>query len=110
MQWRRGPRAEDGSCRWEGAGCAPPLAPRRSRMTARPALADDRGGLVALPVGGRAWAPWRIQRGGTDMEPDPREPTGDLGYDMAHEVTGSRPRPQGETSQVSGTDGSDDAA
>ena len=22
------------------------------------------------------------------MEPDPREPTGDLGYDMAHEVTG----------------------
>ena len=26
------------------------------------------------------------------MEPDPREPTGDLGYDMAHEVTGSRPR------------------
>ena len=22
------------------------------------------------------------------MEPDPREPTGDLGYDMSHEVTG----------------------
>ena len=28
------------------------------------------------------------------MEPDPREPTGDLGYDTAHEVTGGRPRPQ----------------
>ena len=33
------------------------------------------------------------------MEPDPREPTGDLGYDMAHEdmaheVTGGRPRPE----------------
>ena len=44
------------------------------------------------------------------MEPDPREPTGDLGYDMAHEVTGSRPRPQGETPQASGTDGPDDDA
>ena len=33
------------------------------------------------------------------MEPDPREPTGDLGYDMAHEVTGGRPRPQGKTPQ-----------
>ncbi len=28
------------------------------------------------------------------MEPDPREPTGDLGYDMAHEVTGGRSRPE----------------
>ena len=26
------------------------------------------------------------------MEPDPREPTGDLGYDEAHEVTGGRPQ------------------
>ncbi len=30
------------------------------------------------------------------MEPDPREPTGDLGYDTAHEVTGGRPAPQEE--------------
>ncbi len=44
------------------------------------------------------------------MEPEPREPTGDLGYDMAHEVTGSRPRPAGETTQASGTDGPDDSA
>jgi hypothetical protein len=42
------------------------------------------------------------------MEPEPREPTGDLGYDMAHEVTGSRPRPAGESPQASGTDGPDD--
>ena len=37
---------------------------------------------------------------GAHMEPDPREPTGDLGYDMAHEVTGSRLRPQAETPEV----------
>ena len=37
---------------------------------------------------------------GVPMEPDPREPTGDLGYDMAHEVTGDRPRPQGETPET----------
>ncbi|SDN77237.1 hypothetical protein SAMN05428965_1553 [Geodermatophilus sp. DSM 45219] len=42
---------------------------------------------------------------GAHMEPDPREPTGDLGYDMAHEdmaheVTGSRPRPQAETPEA----------
>ena len=34
------------------------------------------------------------------MEPDPREPTGDLGYDTAHEVTGGRPRPQEGTPQA----------
>ncbi len=61
------------------------------------APADDPGVLVALPPGGRAWAPWRTPREGADMEPDPHEPTGDLGYDMAHEVTGDRPRPQSET-------------
>ena len=41
------------------------------------------------------------------MEPDPREPTGDLGYDMAHEVTGDRPRPQEGTPQAAPVD--DDA-
>ncbi len=54
------------------------------------------------------------------MEPDPREPTGDLGYDMAHvdmahvdtadEVTGGRSRRQTETPQTSSPDGRDDAA
>jgi hypothetical protein len=44
------------------------------------------------------------------MEPDPREPTGDFGYDMAHEVTGGRPRPQQETPQTSSADDRDDAA
>ena len=34
------------------------------------------------------------------MEPDPRDPTGDLGYDMAHEVTGRRPRSQEGTEQT----------
>ena len=34
------------------------------------------------------------------MEPDPREPTGDLGYDSAHEVTGDRPRPEAGTQQT----------
>ncbi len=34
------------------------------------------------------------------MEPDPREPTGDLGYDMAHEVTGRHPRPQRGTPEA----------
>ena len=29
------------------------------------------------------------------MEPDPRDPTGDLGYDMAHEVTGRRRSQEG---------------
>ena len=43
------------------------------------------------------------------MEPDPREPTGDLSYDMAHEATGG-PRPVGETRQAPPEDGSDDAA
>lgn len=42
---------------------------------------------------------------GAHMEPDPREPTGDLGYDMAHEdmaheVTGGRPRPPGEAPEA----------
>ncbi len=41
------------------------------------------------------------------MEPDPREPTGDLGYDTAHEVTGDRPRPQEGTPQTAPVD--DDA-
>ena len=44
------------------------------------------------------------------MEPDPREPTGDFGYDMAHEVTGGRPQPQEGTPQTPSTDGRDDAA
>ncbi len=44
------------------------------------------------------------------MEPDPREPTGDLGYDMAHEVTGGRSGPEGGTSQTHSADGRDDAA
>ena len=49
------------------------------------------------------------------MEPDPREPTGDLGYDMAHEVTGG-PRPGSDTPPGSDTrpapveDRPDDAA
>lgn len=28
------------------------------------------------------------------MDTDPRDATGDLSYDMAHEVTGDRPQPQ----------------
>ena len=45
------------------------------------------------------------------MEPDPREPTGDLGYDTAHEVTGARPRPQEGTPEIPPVDdGRDDAA
>ena len=50
------------------------------------------------------------------MEPDPREPTGDLGYDMAHDdmaqqVTGRRPRSQGGAAQSAPADDSrDDAA
>ncbi|MGY1760716.1 hypothetical protein ACI79G_00740 [Geodermatophilus sp. SYSU D00779] len=43
------------------------------------------------------------------MEPDPREPTGDLGYDMAHEVTG-RPRPQDEAPHPPADGTRDDAA
>jgi len=43
------------------------------------------------------------------MEPDPREPTGDLGYDTAHEVTGG-PRPGGETRPAPAEDRRDDAA
>jgi hypothetical protein len=43
------------------------------------------------------------------MEPDPREPTGDLGYDTAHEVTGG-PRPEGETRPAPAEDRRDDAA
>jgi hypothetical protein len=44
------------------------------------------------------------------MEPDPREPTGDLGYDTAHEVTGGRARPQGGTQETPPVDdGRDDA-
>ncbi|WP_448608893.1 hypothetical protein [Geodermatophilus sp. URMC 60] len=49
------------------------------------------------------------------MEPDPREPTGDLGYDMAHddmapEVSGGRPRSRGEAPQrAPADDGRDDA-
>ncbi len=42
------------------------------------------------------------------MEPDPREPTGDLSYDMAHEVTGARPA--SETPQTPPASGRDDAA
>ncbi len=74
------------------------------------APADDPGVLVALPPGGRAWAPWRTPREGADMEPDPHEPTGDLGYDMAHEVTGGRPGPQRETPAPAEADARDDAA
>ncbi len=59
------------------------------------------------------------------MEPDPREPTGDLGYDMAHEDTahedtaredtareaaGGRPRSPGEAPHAPATGGRDDAA
>ncbi len=44
------------------------------------------------------------------MEPDPREPTGDLGYDMAHEVTGGRPESKSDTPQGSAADGRGDAA
>ena len=44
------------------------------------------------------------------MEPDPREPTGDLGYDMAHEVTGGRSRPQEETPQAAAAAPPDDGA
>ena len=44
------------------------------------------------------------------MEPDPREPTGDLGYDMAHEVTGDRPGPQGESPAAAEQGGGDDVA
>ena len=43
------------------------------------------------------------------MEPDPREPTGDLGYDTAHEVT-SRPHSQGEAPHTPADDSRDDAA
>ena len=42
------------------------------------------------------------------MEPDPREPTGDLGYDMAHEVTGDRPRPQERAPQTAPVDDAGD--
>ncbi len=41
------------------------------------------------------------------MEPDPREPTGDLGYDMAHEVTGGTSPEHEEAPQTSPVD--DDA-
>ena len=49
------------------------------------------------------------------MEPDPREPSGDHGYDMAHadvtsEVTGGRPGPQGETLRTDPADARDDGA
>ena len=54
------------------------------------------------------------------MEPDPREPTGDLGYDMAHVdiapedvshgVTGGRPGPQGESLRTDPADARDDGA
>ncbi|MGY1679100.1 hypothetical protein [Geodermatophilus sp. SYSU D01176] len=44
------------------------------------------------------------------MEPDPSEPTGDLSYDMAHEVTGARPQSQGETPRSPAASGRDDAA
>jgi hypothetical protein len=45
------------------------------------------------------------------MEHDPREPTGDLGYDMAHEVTGDRSRSQDVAEQSApADDGRDDAA
>jgi hypothetical protein len=45
------------------------------------------------------------------MEHDPREPTGDLGYDMAHEVTGERSRSQdGAARSAPADDGRDDAA
>ncbi len=44
------------------------------------------------------------------MEPDPREPAGDLGYDMAHEVTGGRAAPQGEIPQTDPADARDDDA
>ncbi len=43
------------------------------------------------------------------MEPDPREPTGDFGYDMAHEVTGGPPSGD-ETRQAAAEDRRDDAA
>ena len=47
------------------------------------------------------------------MEPDPREPTGDLGYDMAHEdmaheVTGDRPQPQEGAPQTAPVDDAGD--
>ncbi len=45
------------------------------------------------------------------MEPDPREPTGDLGYDMAHEVTGNRSRSQaGAAQSPPPDDGRDDTS
>jgi hypothetical protein len=44
------------------------------------------------------------------MEPDPSEPTGDLSYDMAHEVTGAGAQPQGETRQSPAEERRDDAA
>jgi hypothetical protein len=59
------------------------------------------------------------------MEPNPREPTGDLGYDMAHAdmahadiapedvahgVTGGRPGPQGESLRTDPADARDDGA
>ena len=41
------------------------------------------------------------------MEPDPREPTGDLGYYMAHEATGGpSPSPMAPP-ESAGTDDSD---
>jgi hypothetical protein len=45
------------------------------------------------------------------MEPDPRETTGDLGYDMAHEATGTPPRPPspGTPPEVPPADTRDDA-
>ena len=43
------------------------------------------------------------------MEPDPSEPTGDLGYDSAHEVTGG-PRLGGETRPTPAEDRRDDTA
>jgi hypothetical protein len=46
------------------------------------------------------------------MEHDPREPTGDLGYEMAHEVNSGRSRSQDEVPQgtAPADDGGDDAA
>lgn len=41
------------------------------------------------------------------MEPDPREPTGDFGYDMAHEVTGG---PSPSPTEPPESAGADDAA
>ncbi len=59
------------------------------------------------PAGGSSMGTWRTPARGADMEHDPREPTGDFSYDMAHEVTGTRPQEQAQEPAPPGDGGGD---